>query len=211
VKGDRMSRAKKKSALCEFVQVDMKDVLNYQRSEIGDPFIIKLKTPNFSDRFNDDHRHYTKSNINVCYAMPRSEKYPREWYETQMTVSKHTRAQQGYPNKGIPFYAVTDDGFGFLAHTTSQDNKQFAALGDELILGKWIKGRLVDEGLVEPIAETAKDIDRQGMITSEMLERYGCNAVAFQKTDKRIYDPDYPNESYEVWTLKLVKIDAGDH
>lgn len=137
-------------------------------------------------------------------------KYPRNWYETQLTVKKDVREKNGYPYKGIPFYAVTDDGFGFLAHTTSACNKQLAAVGDELILGKWIKGRLVAEDLVQAIEDTSKDKERLGMITTEILAKYGCNAIAFQKTDKKITDPDNAKNSYEIWTLKLLQID-GDN
>ena len=186
------------------VSIPMTDVLLYQKHEVGNTFIIDLKVPGFEERFLDDHRHFTKSNINVCYAAPRSAGKPRDWYETQLTVSKDVRSKSGYPDKGIPFFAVTDDGYGFLAHTTSDNNKQLAAIGDELILGKWIKQRLVDDGLVERVEDTAKDLDRKGMITKEMLESYGCNALAFQKTDMRIKSPDNELISYEVWTLKLV-------
>ena len=44
-------------------------------------------------------------------------------------------------------------------------------------------------------------------ITKEMLEKYGCNAVAFQKTDLKIPDPNESKNLYEVWTVKLVQID----
>jgi hypothetical protein len=190
--------------------IEATDVIGYQNHEIGNPFIMKLKVPSYSERFNDDHRHYTKSNINVCYSAPRSENAPRNWYETQLTVSKYERLKPGYPLKGVSFYVVTDDGFGFMAHTTSDNNKQFAAVNDELILGKWIKTRLVDQGLVEPIIDTSKDVERKGMITAEMLNEYGCNAIAFQKTDLTIADPENLKNIYEVWTLKMVQIDSDD-
>ncbi len=183
----------------------MDAVMTYQSHEIGEPFIIPLKVPSEEEKFMDDHRHYTKSNINVCYAASRNAKKARDWYETQLNVSSSVRKKQGYPYKGVPFYVITDDGFGFMAHTTSANNKQFAAVGDELILGKWIKGRLVSEGLIKPVTDIAEDTERLGMITSEMLEKYGCNAIAFQKTDLRIPDPARPKNMYEVWTLKLIQ------
>lgn len=199
-----MPRKKKDSVLYQLSEIPMPDVLMYQNHEIGDPFVILLKVPREEDRFLDDHRHYTKSNLNVCYAAPRSSSVPRSWYETQLCVSMKVRNNPGYPLKNVPFYAVTDDGYGFLAHTVSQGNKQFAAVGDELILGKWIKGRLVKEKIVDPCMNTAADTERKGMITKEMLNAYGCNAVAFQKTDLFISDPDFQEDKYEVWTLKLI-------
>ena len=43
---------------------------------------------------------------------------------------------EGYPEKNKPFFVVTDDGYWFKAHTTSDNNKQFSAVGDELIMGR---------------------------------------------------------------------------
>lgn len=190
--------------------ISMETVLEYQKHEEGETFIISIKVPFEAEKFIDDHKHFTKSNINVCYAAPRNAKKPRDWYETQLNVSSDVRKKKGYPLKGVPFFVVTDDGYGFMAHTTSANNKQFAAVGDELILGKWIKGRLVSEGLVEPVPNTLEDKDRKGMITKEMLISYGCNAIAFQKTDMMIADPIQPKNRYEVWTLKLIEIDEEE-
>ena len=188
-------------------EISMDSVIEYQRHEIGEPFVIMIKVPYEAEKFIDDHKHFTKSNINVCYAAPRSAKRPRDWYETQLNVNASVRMKKGYPYKGVPFFVVTDDGFGFMAHTTSANNKQFAAVGDELILGKWLKGRLVEEGLVEPVLNTLDDTERKGMITKEMLMKYGCNAIAFQKTDMMIADPINSKNRYEVWTLKLIQIE----
>lgn len=187
--------------------IPMETVMIYQEHEVGKVFLILLKVPAEADKLLSGRKNFTKSNINVCYASPRSKNKARNWYETQLNVSAKVRRIEGYPYKGVPFYVVTDDGYGFMAHTTSATNKQFAAVGDELILGKWIKGRLVEEGLVRPVEDTAKDIKREGMITKEMLDKYGCNAIAFQKTDLKIPDPQVPKNLYDVWTLKMVRID----
>jgi len=199
-----MQRIKIKGMLRQMHDIPMKAVLYYQKHEIGEPFIIKLKVPTASEIMKDDNKHYTRSNINVCYAAPRTGK-PRDWYETQLCVSKAVRMSDGYPYKGLPFYAVTDDGQAFLAHTTSANNKQFAAIGDELILGRWLKGRLVADKLISPVSDTSKDTSRSGMITKEILDKYGANAIAFQKTDVFITDPEDPINKYEVWTLKMIK------
>ena len=205
-----MAKRKTSGRLFELRPVPMPDVISYQSNEIGKPFFIRLKAPKEAEKFLDDHKHYTKSNINVCYAAPRNSKSSRNWYETQLNIEKKVREQTGYPYTGVPFYVVTDDGYGFLAHTTSANNKQLAAVKNELILGRWIKGRLVSEGLVRPIDDTAADIKRTGMITEEMLAEYGCNAVVFQKTSQHISDPDYPPDTYEVWTMKLIYMSDSD-
>jgi hypothetical protein len=153
----------------------------------------------------DDGKHYTRSNINVCYAAPRNRRKPRDWYEVQMTVSKAITQMEGYPGKNVPFYVITDDGYWFKAHTTSDGNKQFSAVGDELIMGRWIKGRLAAAGLVEPVNNTLRDADRTGMITKEMLDAYGCNAVVLTKTDQRALDDD-KKTMLDVWTLSFEAI-----
>ena len=208
--GEMPSSNKGKNELYQLHVISMDAVMIYQDHEIGESFIIPLKVPAEDEKFLDDHKHYTKSNINVCYASPRSKKKARDWYETQLNVNVKVRCKKGYPIKGVPFYVVTDDGYGFMAHTTSAGNKQFAAVGDELILGKWIKGRLIEEGLVNLISDTAKDIKREGMITKEMLDQYGCNAIALQKTDLKIPDPQIPKNYYDVWTLKLIQIEEDN-
>ena len=80
---------------------------------------------------------------------------------------------------------MTDDGYKFLAHTTSQNNKQFAAVGDESIMGRWLKGRLVAAGLVTPVNNTLEDTAHSGMITKEILKKYGRDVLIFRKTNMR--------------------------
>jgi hypothetical protein len=115
----------------------------YRRHETEVTFVLPIKVPAYAERHMDDGKHFTKSNLNVCYAAPRSARKARNWYETQFTVAKEITRLPGYPDKNVAFFAVTDDGYTFKAHTTSDGNKQFSAVGDELIMGRWIKGRIV--------------------------------------------------------------------
>jgi hypothetical protein len=164
-------------------------------------FVLPIKVPANDERHMDDNRHYTKSNINVCYAAPRSRRKSRDWYETQMTVSQEITRLDGYPEKNKTFFVVTDDGYWFMAHTTSDGNKQFSAVGDELILGRWIKGRLAAAGLVNPVNDTQADTDRKGMITKEMLATYGCDNLVLTKTDQKALDED--GAELDVWILSF--------
>ncbi len=164
-------------------------------------FTLPIKVPSFSERHMDDGKHFTRSNINVCYATPRSSRKSRDWYETQLTVSKKFTKQKGYPEKNIPFFIVTDDGYMFKAHTTSDGNKQLSAVGDELIMGRWIKGRLVAAGLVSYVNDTLKDTDRKGIITKEMLYAYGCNTLILTKTSQKIEDNE--RNVFDVWMLSF--------
>ncbi len=160
----------------------------YKESKAEISFYLPLKVPKWEERHMDDGKHFTKSNINVCYAAPRNSRKPRDWYETQLTVAAKIYKTPGYPTKNVPFYVVTDDGYWFKAHTTSDNNKQFSAVGDELIMGRWLKGRLVAAGLVSPVNDTQKDTDRKGMITEEILKEY--NRLWFKKTGHNMLDPE---------------------
>lgn len=188
-----------KSDLAEPVTSD--DLAVYRKHQTDLSFLLPLKVPTEAERItgvgNKDS--CMKSNINVCYAKPRSSRKSRDWYEIQFTVDKDITTKDGYPTKNEPFIVVTDDGYKFKAHTTSDGNKQFNAVGDELLLGRWLKGRLVAAGLVQPVNDTMKDINRKGMITREMLDEYGCHNLRLTKTDKIIEDPD--DGPLNVWTL----------
>ena len=173
----------------------------YERCKAYVSFFLKLKVPKKDERHLDDGKHYTKSNINVCYAAPRSKRKARDWYETQLTVGADVYRMEGYPEKNKPFFVVTDDGYWFKAHTTSDNNKQFSAVGDELIMGRWLKGRLAAAGIVKPVNNTAADTDRLGMITEEMLQEYGCDRLEFKKTGQTALDED--GDPLDVWMLSF--------
>lgn len=182
--------------------VPQTNVAFYERCRAYVQFLLQLKVPKADERHMDDGKHFTKSNINVCYAAPRSKRKARDWYETQLTVGADIYKMEGYPEKNKPFFVVTDDGYWFKAHTTSDNNKQFSAVGDELIMGRWLKGRLVAAGIVKPVNNTAEDTDRQGMITQEMLDEYGCDRLRFKKTGQTALDED--GNPLDVWMLSFI-------
>ena len=182
-------------------RVPQAEVMIYAHHKTEISFVLPIKVPAFDERHMDDNRHYTKSNLNVSYAAPRSARKSRDWYETQFTVNKNITLLPGYPEKNVTFYVITDDGYTFKAHTTSDGNKQFSAVGDELILGRWIKGRLAAAGLVTPVNDTQLDLDRRGMITKEMLAAYGCDTLVLTKTDQKMEDED--GNLLDVWFLSF--------
>ncbi|MDR5586003.1 restriction endonuclease PLD domain-containing protein [Clostridium aquiflavi] len=182
-------------------QIPQTGVQLYAHHKTGISFVLPIKVPAYKQRHMDDGKHFTKSNINVSYAAPRSRRKSRDWYETQLTVSKEITRSKGYPEKNKIFFVVTDDGYWFKAHTTSDGNKQFSAVGDELILGRWIKGRLAAAGLVTPVNDTQADTDRKGMITKEMLQAYGCDSLVLSKTDQKALDED--GSELDVWVLSF--------
>lgn len=186
----------------EFVsQVPKSNVDFYRNCPPSITFELRLKVPKYEERQIDDNKHFTKSNINVCYAAPRNKHKSRDWYETQLTVGADVYQMPGYPQKNVPFFVVTDDGYWFKAHTTSDNNKQFSAVGDELIMGRWLKGRLAAAGLVTPVNDTQLDTNRTGMITQEMLNEYGCDSLTFAKTGQTALDKD--GTALDIWFLSF--------
>ena len=189
------------------VRMPSQDFRLYQRHVVGAEFLLPLKVPT-----DDSLRRFTRSNLNVCYASPRSAGKPRDWYEIQFTVPRSVREQPGYPRRGVPFFVLTDDGYLFKAHTTSDNNKQFSAVGDELTLGRWLKGRFVSAGLVKPAVNTIEDGAgaREGMITQEMLDQYGCTSLSLQKTSRTYPDDKDGGRELEIWLLSFkMKNGAG--
>lgn len=182
-------------------QVPKSNVDFYKSRDSEVLFSLLLKVPCENEKHIDDGKHYTKSNINVCYAAPRNKRKPRDWYETQLTVGADVYRMEGYPEKNKSFFVVTDDGYWFKAHTTSDNNKQFSAVGDELIMGRWLKGRLAAAGLVRPVNNTQLDIDRTGMITKEILDEYGCDRLKFKKTGQTALDEE--GTPLNVWLLSF--------
>ena len=63
--------------------VPQSNVTFYERQSAEVSFYLQLKVPKSAERFLDDGRHFTKSNINVCYAAPRSKRKARDWYEKE--------------------------------------------------------------------------------------------------------------------------------
>ena len=177
----------------------------YKRCSAYASFLLPLKVPSYDERHMDDGKHFTKSNVNVCYAAPRSKRKSRDWYETQLTVAKEITRIEGYPEKNKPFFIITDDGYWFKAHTTSDGNKQFSAVGEELIMGRWLKGRLAAAGLVKPVNDTQADTDRTGMITKEMLQEYGCENLYLKKTGQTALDET--GNPLDVWMLSFEPFD----
>ncbi len=189
-------------------QVPKSNVDFYRRCAAYASFLLPLKVPAYDERHMDDGKHFTKSNINVCYAAPRNKRKSRDWFETQLTVAKEITRIEGYPEKNVPFYVITDDGYWFKAHTTSDGNKQFSAVGDELIMGRWLKGRLAAAGLVKPVNDTQLDVDRKGMITKEMLQEYGCDALHLKKTGQTALDEK--GTPLDVWMLSFKPLEEGE-
>lgn len=123
-----------------------------------------------------------KSNLNVFFGKGRVNKdtglvKPRHWYEVELIVPKKITSQIGYPQEKTDdavFDVITDDGWKFKCKISGEGSKNFRSENDLKILGKWIKGRLENAGVLavgEPV-------------TDETLNKYGRNSFTLTKAAK---------------------------
>ena len=125
----------------------------------------------------DEH---TKSNLNVFFGKGREDKRglvkPRHWYEIELIVPSEITSKKGYPgNKSSNiFHVVTDDGWKFQCKVSGDYNKNFRSEGDLKILGKWIKGRLENAGVLKV----------GDLVSNKTLSDYGRSDFDLIKTDQ---------------------------
>ena len=112
------------------------------------------------------------SNLNVFFGRGRENKRgfvkPRHWYEVELIVSSEITSQSGYPKAGYPgkesiITVYTDDGWKFRCKISGDYSKNFRSADDLKILGRWIKGRLENNGALK-VGEP---------VTAETLRHYG--------------------------------------
>ena len=120
-----------------------------------------------------------KSNMNVFFGKGREGKNglvkPRHWYEIEVIVPKDITSQPGYPdykeNAGA-FNVITDDGWKFKCYVGGDYKKNFRSEDDLKILGRWIKGRLEMEGVLQV----------GNPVTANTFRKYGRDNFTLTKT-----------------------------
>lgn len=120
-----------------------------------------------------------QSNLNVFFGRGRVSKNglvkPRHWYEVELIVPKNITSQAYYPQSQTDesvFDVITDDGWKFKCKVSGDYSKNFRSENDLKILGKWLKGRLENAGVLS-VGEP---------VTNDTLRRYGRNTFTFTKT-----------------------------
>lgn len=120
-----------------------------------------------------------KSNMNVFFGKGREGKNglvkPRHWYEIEVIVSKDITSKPGYPKskeEAGAFDVITDDGWKFKCYVGGDYNKNFRSENDLKILGRWLKGRLEEAGVLQ-VGQP---------VTQETLRQYGRSAFSLTKT-----------------------------
>lgn len=120
-----------------------------------------------------------QSNLNVFFGKGRESKNglvkPRHWYEVELIVPKSVTSQPGYPQgqtDNAVFTVITDDGWSFKCKVSGDYSKNFRSEGDLKILGKWLKGRLENAGVLAVGTP----------VTADTLKRYGRSSFTLTKT-----------------------------
>jgi len=117
-----------------------------------------------------------KSNVNAYFGKGRKNQRgfvkPRHWYEVEIIVPKKIADHSDYPKAGYPknesvITVYTDDGWKFNCKISGDYSKNFRSCYDLKILGKWIKGRLENHGVLK-IGEP---------VTKAVLQAYGRNSM----------------------------------
>jgi hypothetical protein len=137
------------------------------------------------------------SNINACFGKGRENSSTkiirqRPWYEVELIVSKKITDLDWYPKAGYHstesiITVLTDDGYEFRCKISGTNSKNFRSVGDLKILGKWLKGRLENAGVLnvnEPV-------------TNETLQKYGRNNILMT-----------PTKQENVWFLDFKPING---
>lgn len=99
---------------------------------------------------------------------------PRSWYEVELIVPKEITDNPEYPkanSENAQFDVVTDDGWKFRCKVSGDYSKNFRSEDDLKTLGRWIKGRLENAGVLRP-GERVSD---------ETLARYGRSNLKMSK------------------------------
>ena len=119
-----------------------------------------------------------------------------------------------YPERDVPFFAITDDGWKFKMHVSGDYSKNLESDGDLKVLGYWLKGRLVAAGFIEPVDSPAEDLEStiygagdiyrkcKGVITYQKLLKYGRTSVTLTKTLNKLADDD--GTMRDVWVLSFL-------
>ena len=119
-----------------------------------------------------------KSNLNTYFGAGKiKNRYsPRGWYEVELILNKGTEAANILPT-GKSFTVVTDDGYSFNLSRQGDYNKNLRSDSNLKILGRWIKGRMENDGALE--------IGKP--VTEETIERFGKSQMVFEETKSGIW------------------------
>ena len=136
-----------------------------------------------------------RSNINAYFGKGRENSrgfvQPRHWYEVELIVPKEITDSPDYPKAGFPnseniITVYTDDSWKFNCKTSGSYSKNLRSCDDLKILGKWLKGRLENYGVL--------NIGEQ--VTEATLREYGRDYIKMCGTsDPKVWYLDFSPRS----------------
>jgi hypothetical protein len=99
---------------------------------------------------------------------------PRSWYEVELIVPKEITSSADYPKAHTDescFDIITDDGWKFRCKVSGDYSKNLRSEDDLKILGRWMKGRLENAGVLRPGER----------VTDATLAHYGRSTLRMSK------------------------------
>lgn len=121
-----------------------------------------------------------KSNLNTYFGKGKIKgKYsPRGWYEVELIVSKDLKNVELLPDKDSgPFTVVTEDGYSFTCERQGDSSKNLRSCKDLKILGRWIKGQMENDGV----------LDVGTPVTADTLSKFGRSNIVLEKTKTGVW------------------------
>ena len=116
-----------------------------------------------------------KSNLNTYFGAGKTKgRYsPRSWYEVEIIISKTLENRDLLPESG-PFKVMTPEGYMFECERQGDYSKNFRSCHDLRILGKWIKGQMENEGVIQC----------GQLITQDTLDAFGKSKLVLKKSSE---------------------------
>ena len=121
-----------------------------------------------------------KSNLNTYFGKGKIKtRYsPRGWYEVEIILSKNLEHLDTLPDKDFgPFPVITDDRYSFMCERQGDYSKNLRSSKDLKILGRWIKGKMENDGA----------LNVGSPVTPETLRVFGKDSIVFEKTTENIW------------------------
>ena len=116
-----------------------------------------------------------KSNLNTYFGAGKiKNRYsPRSWYEVEIIISKTLQNRDLLP-ENIPFKVLTPEGYMFECERQGDYSKNFRSCHDLRILGKWIKGQMENEGVIQC----------GQLVTQDTLDTFGKSKLVLRKSSE---------------------------
>jgi hypothetical protein len=173
-----------------FAELDIKPTIpenNLLNDQLG---VLKLQVPkvneakanlsnlSFEIPLKGDEAH--RSGLNASFGEGRRNQQgfviPRPWYEVELIVPKSITQLHGYPQAdptgdGGSCDVITDDGWEFKCKVSGDYSKNLRSEDDLKIMGKWLKGRLENAGVLKPGER----------VTDDILRNYGRSNITLTK------------------------------